>query len=92
MTLNIFRTEPNKPMIYNLASAERFLSQCNNPFKCRLHKNGLYLEAHKGIVRVVSTEYAGNIGIDLLHCEKSGKEAVSLLYEHRKYINRHFNR
>lgn len=80
-------------MIYNLATAERFLNQCKNPFKCRLFsRNGLYLEVHNGVVRVISTEYAGDIGTDFTHCEKSGKEAVRKLYEYRKYINRNFNR
>ena len=88
--MNIYRREHNKPMIYSLASAEKFLEETKNEFQLYLGR-GNYLIVNGGkSVKIVMRSYAGEIGIDFVAYQGTEKAAARKLYELRKYINNYF--
>lgn len=89
MTLNIYRLEPGKPMIYSLESARSFIEQTKEEFQMYLGERE-YLIVHRGCVKIVSRSYAGDIGIDFVKYQGTEENAVRMLYKLRKSINSHF--
>ena len=94
MTLNIYRVEPGRPMIYSLASAKSFIEQTKHPIEIHTPdmKKGYYFIIAGGRFQTVRREYIGEIGIDTELYSSTGEEAVKDVYQIRKYINQKFNR
>ena len=78
-------------MIYNKETATRFLRCCKQPFilRCRSHR----IEICDEVIRKISTQTIGYIGIDLEEWVIRGEQAcVDWIWTHRGAINAHFRR